>query len=153
MRLNVSRSMLLGLAVLGLTACQPSDQTPGQWLSGERQPYPADWAFSRAYREVALEVNTPYLIPHSITIWCVELDGDLFIAAGRPEEKRWDDWVDDDPKVRIRMGEDIFEAQLVPLTEPEQILMVRTAQAQKYNLDPPAGPTTARYWQVLPRGD
>jgi len=134
-----------------LSGCQPDDQTPGQWLRGESQPFPSDWTFTSAHREVALEVSTPYFVPHSITIWCADLDGTLYIAAARPEEKNWPAWVDMDPDVKIKVGDDLFEVRLEPLEDPEQIARVQTVQAGKYDLKIPAGPTTSRYWRVVER--
>ncbi|MCZ6887215.1 MAG: hypothetical protein O7H39_01875 [Gammaproteobacteria bacterium] len=148
------RAICLSIAVITsalVAGCEPEDRTPGLWLSGTEQSFPADWGFTRAHREIALEVNTPYLVSHSITIWCVELDGDLYIAAGNPVSKNWPGWVDDDPNVRLKIGEDIFEARLVPLDDDEHIMRVRAVQASKYDRDPPSGPTTSRFWIVEAR--
>jgi hypothetical protein len=142
--------MLLVAAAL-LAACQPEDRRPGQWLSGEPTAFPEDWSFARDVPEIALEVHTPYFIPHSVTIWCAELDGDLYVAAGRPEEKNWPGWVDDDPRVRLRVGEELIEASLVPLSDEALIRRIQAVQVQKYQLPEPTGPVTARYWRVAPR--
>ena len=132
---------------LFICACQPEDRSPGLWLSGETKPFPADWSFTNEHREVALEV-TP---PHSITIWCAELDGDLYVAASRPDEKNWPGWVEKKPDVRIRVGNDIYDARLVQLSDQALISRIQTVQAAKYDLDPPSGPTTSRYWSVTPQ--
>ena len=138
-------------ALLLSAGCQPQDQTPGLWLRGDERAYPADWAFTNAHREIALEVGTPYLVPHSITIWCAEVDGELYVAAARPDEKNWPGWVDDDPDVRIKVGDELFEARLEPLADAQRILEVRNVQARKYDLAAPSGPTTSRYWRVTER--
>ena len=143
--------MLLVAATALLMACQPEDRRPGQWLSGTPTPYPDDWTFAHAFPEIALEVSTPYLIPHSITIWCAAVDGDLYIAAGRPETKNWPDWVDADPDVRLRVGEALYEARLVPLEDEALIRRVMAVQAEKYGFEMPSGPTGSRYWIVTPR--
>jgi hypothetical protein len=135
---------LLGLcAVLLLAACQPDNQRPGLWLSGEPVPYPDDWTFADQYKEIALEVGTPYLLRHSVTIWCATLNGDLYVAASRPEEKHWPGWVNEDPDVRIRIGDELFEARLEPLDDPDLIRQVVAVQAEKYGFDLPEGPTGA----------
>jgi hypothetical protein len=142
-------SLLLLCLVLG--ACQPADERPGQWLSGTLKPYPQDWTFAAPVPEIALQVSTPYLIPHSVTIWCAVLDGALYVAAARPETKHWPGWVDKDPNVRIRIGEDLFDVRLVPLEDEALVRRVLAVQAEKYGFDMPAGPTGSRYWRVTPR--
>jgi hypothetical protein len=141
---------LLGAGIL-LAACQPEDRRPGQWLSGEPRSYPEDWSFAHAYPEIALEVQTPYFIPHSITIWCAAMDGNLYIAAGQPETKSWPDWVDADPDVRLRVEDDLYEARLEPLEDEALIMRVMALQAEKYGFEMPSAPTGTRYWIVAPR--
>ena len=145
-------TLLALVFILVLAGCQPEDRRPGQWIGGEAKPYPEDWGFADAFQEIALEVNTPYFIPHSVTIWCATLNGTLYIAASRPEEKRWPGWVDDDPRVRLRIGDAVYEAQLVPLADEALIRQVVAVQSAKYGFDMPSGPTGARYWRVAPRG-
>jgi len=102
-------------------------------------------------REIAIQVNTPYLIPHSVTIWCAVLDSDLYVAASRPAEKHWPGWVDDDPDVRLRIGEELFDVRLQPLTDEAQVRRVMQVQSTKYGFPMPEGPTDARYWLVTAR--
>lgn len=148
---GLQSTLLLCLMVL-LGGCGPSDRRPGLWLSGEVQAYPTDWTFADAHQEIALQVGTPYLLPHSVTIWCATLDGDLYLAASRPEEKNWPGWVDDRPDVRLKIGDGVYDARLVPLTDDALIRRVTAVQSQKYGFPMPEGPTGARYWRVAPRG-
>lgn len=142
--------LLLSLA----SACQPSDRRPGLWLSGEPAPLPDDWSFTDAQREVAIEVRTPWALPHSVTIWCASADGALFVAARDPDEKRWPDWVERDPAVRLGIDGRLYDAKLVRVEDPARIATVRRAYAAKYALEdpPPEGAPPVRYWQVVPRG-
>lgn len=137
-----------------LAGCiDPADQRPGLRLSGEVEEFPADWSFSDAHREVALEVSTPYLLPHSVTIWCAAADDGLYIAARNPDEKRWPGWVADDPDVRLKVGEQVFEGRLSVIEDPGQIARVQSAYAAKYDLPDPRpqdGPPM-RYWRLGPR--
>jgi hypothetical protein len=158
--LHTSTALLLTLTLL---AClDPSDRRPGTWLSGEVVgELPADWSFSDANKEIAIEVATPYLLPHSVTIWCAALDGVLYVGARDPDTKRWPAWVDDDPEVRLGIGGKVYEVELAPLDEGADaatLARVRAAYALKYAL--PAAPADAkpgsipptRYWRVGPRG-
>ncbi len=148
-------SAMIGIAAL--SACiDPSDRRPGTRLSGESvRELPTDWAFSDVYKEIAIEVRTPYWIPHSVTIWSASLDGVLYVGARDPETKRWPAWVDRDPDVRLGIGENVYEVRLVPLDEAAALERVRAAYAAKYAL-PEIAPGTVtpptRYWRVMPRG-
>ena len=101
---------LNALALIGicaaLIACEPSDQRPGLWLSGKpAEISPKDWRFTNEYKEIYVEVQTPYFIPHSVTIWCAELEGELYIGARNPEEKKWPGWVATSPQVKLKIAE------------------------------------------------
>ena len=146
------------LVVVLLGACDPSDQRPGLWLSGDELTlWPDDWSFSNDQSEVFVQVSTPYLIPHSVTIWCVEVDGELYVAAARAAEKNWPSWVDRQPEVKIKVGEGVYAARLIPLDgageDAELLNVVRGAYRVKYQL-PDAGPfdNTSRYWRVASGG-
>ena len=140
---------------LGLFACiDPQDQRPGVRLAGEISDFPDDWRFSDAHREVAIEVATPYFIPHSVTIWCAALDDDLYVGARNPDEKHWPGWVESDPNVRIRIGDQIYEGRLARVESEEELDRIRAAYKAKYELPdaPPEGAPPLRYWRVERRG-
>jgi hypothetical protein len=151
------------LVALTLLAClDPSDRRPGTWLSGEVvAELPSDWSFTDANKEIAIEVPTPYLLPHSVTIWCAALDGALYVGARDPDTKRWPTWVDDDPEVRLGIGGKTYEVALAPLDESADaptLARLRAAYAVKYALPavpadaPPGSIPPTRYWRVGPRG-
>lgn len=140
--------------VLGVAACYaPDDARPGLRLSGPVKETPSDWSFTDAHQEIAIEVRTPYLLPHSVTIWCASLEGRLYVGARDPEEKWWPTWADRDPDVRLRIDGAIYEVRLEPLVDAERIRRVRAAYASKYDLpaSPEGGPPSIRYWRVAPR--
>jgi hypothetical protein len=146
--------LLVLLPLLALaSACQPSERRPGLWLSGEPAPLPDDWSFSDSEREIAIEVRTPYALPHSVTIWCASSDGKLFVAARDPETKRWPGWVERDPEVRLAIDGRLYAAKLLRIDDPDRIAPVRRAFAAKYQLEdpPPAGAPPVRTWQVVSR--
>jgi hypothetical protein len=141
-------------AVVIVSACSPSDHTPGQWLRGNVvDTVPQDWTFTDEFKEIYVEVKTPYFIPHSVTIWCAQVDGKLFIGARDPETKNWPSWVDKNRDIRLKIGEDIYSVAAVDLTEEETLANVRSAYATKYDLSAPADgkPRKVRYWSVAAR--
>ena len=149
---KVMRKLVYVLLVCaGLAACDPSDRRPGLWLTGEAAEFPTDWSFSNAIPEIAIEVQTPYFVPHSVTIWCADVNGELYVGASAPETKRWPGWVDRDTQVRLRIDGKIYEARLSPLSTDPELAPVQQAFATKYRLQAGAGaPTSSRYWHVTP---
>jgi len=152
--MNKTHSALITILLIAMSGCiDPKDQRPGLWLSGEVvESTPTDWGFTDARQEIAVEVATPYWIPHSVTIWCATVDGQLFVAARDPESKRWPGWVDEDPAVRLGIAGDIYETRLVPVNDAETLDRVRAAYRAKYELpeSPPEGGPPVRYWRVEP---
>jgi hypothetical protein len=128
----------------------PDERRPGLWLPGEAAAPPSDWSFTDAHKEIALEVATPYLLAHSVTIWCVAVDGELFIGARDPDDKNWPGWVGSKPDVRLGIDAKIYEGALAELEDAETIRMLQNAYAAKYELPPRTsgeGPPM-RYWRV-----
>lgn len=144
---------VLALVALSLVlGCEPQDRRPGLWLTGTPREFPSDWSFTDAIPEIAIQVHTPYLLPHSVTIWCAEVNGDLYVAAANPEDKNWPGWVREVPEVRLKVGDDVYDVTLDELTEPERIAPVQRAYAEKYHLDGQGseGTSSVRYWAVEP---
>lgn len=140
------------LALIVAGCVDPKDRRPGLKLGGETAGFPADWAFTDAHKEIAVEVATPYFLPHSVTIWCASVDGRLYIAARAPETKHWPGWVDDNPNVRLGIGEQVYAVRLEPVDDPDALAHVEHAYARKYELSGAGlaeGPPV-RYWQVVP---
>ncbi|MEX2208852.1 MAG: hypothetical protein WEF50_21765 [Myxococcota bacterium] len=159
----VLRASAAAGALLTLTAClDPSDRRPGTWLSGEvAAELPSDWSFTDAHKEIAIEVATPYFVPHSVTIWCAALDGALYVGARDPDTKRWPAWADADPQVRLGIDGKVYEVALVPLDEQvdvAELARLRAVYAVKYARPPapadapPGSIPPTRYWRVGPRG-
>jgi hypothetical protein len=151
------RRSLLILAAAGLVSSGcfgPSDRLPGTQLTGAVTPFPADWTFTLAVQEIALEVSGFLGLPHSITIWCATLDDALYIGARDPESKRWPAWADAKPDVRLKINDAIYEVHLAPLEDAATIARLQANYAAKYHLTPPepgVTPPPTRYWRVEPR--
>ena len=149
------RSCLAITVAACLAGCiDPKDQRPGLELHGEVvQQIPSDWSFTNANREIEIQVATPYWIPHSVTIWCAAVGGELYVGARNPDSKRWPGWVERDPNVQLRIGDRIYAVRLSQIDAADEIAQVRRAYVAKYDLPdpPPEGGPPMRYWSVEPR--
>jgi hypothetical protein len=138
--------------LLLLSGCEPSDRTPGLWLRGEVvDPPPQDWSFTDAHKEIFVEVSTPYFLPHSVTIWCAHVHGQLFIGARDPETKNWPGWLDKNRDIRLKIGPHVYPISAADLSDDDTLQAIGTAYAEKYDLDP-AVKRDVRYWAIVPRG-
>ncbi len=153
MRAAFAITTLLVVSVFASGCFSPSDSRPGMRLSGQVREFPSDWSFTDEFREIAIQVRTPYLLAHSVTVWCATLDGTLVVGARNPETKNWPGWVDRDPRVRLRVGSDVYEARLSPIDDLQSLSGIRGSYAKKYDLPDPADGKRPeiRYWSVIPR--
>ncbi len=144
------RLTLITVFLVVLAACEPSGQRPGLALSGEPSPFLDDWTFTKDHLEIAIQISPPYLIPHSVTIWCASLNGDLYVAAGAPDTKNWPGWVAKDPNVKLKIGDKLYLARLEVLQDESLIRSLQKVYAKKYKLPEPSptDPPTSRYWRV-----
>ncbi len=125
-RLRISRCMLLSSLIL-LASCEPQDRRPGVWLSGELVETPVtDWSFTDEIPEIFVETRTWYGIPHSVTTVCVAHNGTLYVPSvyfegGEfPDARFWNRNVVRDPRVRLKIGERIFEREAVLVEDPAE---------------------------------
>ena len=125
-RPRISWSVLLVSLVL-LASCEPQDRRPGVWLSGGLVETPVtDWSFTDEIPEIFVETRTWYGIPHSVTTVCVAHNGTLYVPSvyfegGEfPDARFWNRNVVRDPRVRLKIGERIFEREAVLVEDPAE---------------------------------
>ena len=137
----ITGSVYLALvALLALAAaCQPSDERPGFWLSGEVEAGPVrDWSFSENVDEIFVETQTWYGIPHSVTIWGAAADGVFYLPAlyygdeEYPNARYWNRNVARDPQVRVRIGDRLFEGAAALVTDTTEWNRAAESFARKY---------------------
>jgi hypothetical protein len=150
-------AVLLVLAAI-CSACwlEPKGERPGFGISGELTTEPvADWSFTDEIEEIVIETRTWYRLPHSVTIWCVSIDGELYVAADYPdypEESHWVTAVVRDPNVRLGIADRIYERRLESVTDSETTDSIDRAFAEKYDYDMDEDPdTVTAYWRVVDR--
>ena len=124
-------------AVLFALACGgPLVMIPGGELSGTVQPAPPDWAFSDGVDDVQLETRPSD--PYSVNVWGVGAGDRFLIAAGGGVVSAWATNMIDDSRVRLRIGENIYEMEAM-LTDDEGVRTEFLAAAkEKYDFEPDA---------------
>jgi hypothetical protein len=133
------------LVVLSITGFAPTGDTPGPnnkpglWLKGNLVTTPVtDWSFTDQFQTVKLQTNTWYMIPHSVTTYCVAYQGQLYLTSvyprgvKYPNGRNWNANVARDPHVRIRIGNQLYDRTLVLVTDPAQEAAILQVKAKKY---------------------
>ena len=131
--------LVLLLVVLSVTGLEPRQRTPGLWLKGNLVTTPVtDWSFADHVDTVKVQTRTWYLIPHSVTTYCVALNGRLYLdsfypeGAEYPHGRSWNENVARDPHVRLKIGNNLYDVTLVHVTDPAEKAALREAKAKKY---------------------
>ena len=131
-------SVLL-LVVVSITGFGPHGNTPGLWLKGDLVTTPvADWSFTDKFETVNVQTRTWYLLPHSVTTYCVAFNGQLYLTsvyrAGLtyPHGRSWNENVARDPHVRIKIGDQLYDRTLSRVTDPVERASVIEAKRKKY---------------------
>jgi hypothetical protein len=133
-------------AVLAL-ACQPEDESPGAWLSGEEAVAGVeDWRFTDAIEEIHIETRPWYGIPHSTTIWCVSIDGALYVGSYGSEKKRWERIIASRPEARLRIAGKLHDVTLSPVADTKLERALEAAYHEKYDMEAVFGEDVPRWW-------
>ena len=145
---------MLGIGLL-VVACQPKDEQPGFWLKGERAEEPVqDWRFTEHVEEIFVETRTWYGLRHSTTIWCVELEGRLYIGSYDDDVKYWERNVARNPEARLRIQGWIYDVTVTPVANRELSEKLDERYAAKYDMAEVFGDDLPawRYYRVALQG-
>ncbi len=130
---------LLVLTLL-LSACEPKDRRPGTWLYGEVvDTLPTDWSFIADHAEIYVETRPWYGIPFSVTTVIGTRDGKLYVPsiyaeeAAFPGTKYWNSVIEDNPEVRLKIGDKIYEMQATWVRDLAEYRQGAGALADKYD--------------------
>ena len=148
-----SRRVALLTTVMVALGCQPHDETPGLWLRGEIvEERVEDWRFTREIDEIFVETRPWYGIPHSTTIWCVELGGELYVGSYGDEKKTWEKNIASDARAQLAIAAKLYRVTLTPVTTRLRSQALDAAYAQKYDLAEVFGDALPswRYYHVSP---
>ena len=139
--------LVLLLIVLSITGFEPRERTPGLWLKGNLVTTPVtDWSFTDQVSQVEVQTRSRFLIPHSVTTYCIVLNGQLYLdsfyppGVEYPHGRSWNENVARDPHVRLKIGNNLYDVTLVHDTDPADKAAVLQLVAKKYpqlNIPPP----------------
>jgi len=129
------------LVLFRITGLNPHDRIPGLWLSGELVTTPVtDWSFLDTVPNIKIQTQSRFLIPHSVTINCLNYNGQFYVSSTHPASgaRSWDANVMRDPHVRIKIGDKLYDRTLVLVTDPAERDAVIQVREKKYQLKVPA---------------
>lgn len=137
---------------------------PGLWLKGEVVTTPVtDWSFvdqvphpGRSINTVLVETRTPYFIPHSVRTMPFVRNGVLYIRSHQdrmdkqfPSDKTWTADVARDPRVRIKIGDKLYEATVVLVSDRSQAIALLGRNPETYEKGPDGQEHVAGYDHVF----
>jgi len=136
----------VGIVVVGpRLAGGPLGPLPGGRLHGRLGAGDPPPALAAVERTVALEL-TPES-PYSVTTWIVPHEGRLYVPGDfLTPWKRWPQAVLGDPRVRLRLGGEIYPRRAVRVEEPQLIEALRAAFGAKYALAPDGLAARSEVW-------
>jgi len=131
-------NVVVALIVLRFTGLEPENVSgnvvvqhglnyfvrPGLWQRGEVVRTPVqDWSFIKKYPSIIVETRSPWFIPHSVRTTMIVRNNQVYIPSaqyrmekGYPD-RLWTSNVMRDPRVRVKIGDKIYEMTLVLVTD------------------------------------
>jgi hypothetical protein len=110
----------------------PLGPIPGGRLSGPiNQDAQPDWSQVEPVVELEIRPEKPW----SLSIWAVEVDGELYSPSAFGERRRWPRVALQDPRVRLRSHGQVYERTLERVTDPVLKQKVGAAVAARYGFD------------------
>jgi hypothetical protein len=131
-------AVLLLMSVTGFEPkdCPPTDRSfsckvPGLWIKGDPVTTPvSDWSFTDQIPQIKIQTQTPFLLPHSVIIWCAVYNGNLYVTSYRG--RQWVENIVRDPHVRLKIGDKVFDRTLSLVDDPAEKAAVLQAKGRKY---------------------
>ncbi len=150
-------SLVVALIALRLVGLEPQERQPGLWLTGELVTAPiTDWSFTDKYRTIFVQTRPWYGLPHSVTTICVAHDGQLYLTSTYPpggqfpRDRLWNRNVMRDPRVRLKIGPQLFDRTLALVTDPAEKHAVLESKARKYPRLPEVDESRVYVFRVVP---
>ncbi|MYG13655.1 MAG: nitroreductase family deazaflavin-dependent oxidoreductase [Gammaproteobacteria bacterium] len=145
-------ALVIVAGTLYLLRTDPINRISGKRLSGDEQPYPADWSMCNDHPTIAVEARVED--PHSVTTVCFLHDGDLIVPALNGSEKQWPAMVARDPRIRVKIGNAVYPARADRLTDasmPEVLASMAAKYPQIADRDPADAPRDLWLFRITAR--
>ena len=120
--------LLVAVVFLRVVGLDPYDRYPGFWMRGELETAPVtDWSFARQIEGLTGVQTHEYFLPilaHSVNTGRNYYKTGLYIVslypAGVlfPEGRHWNRNFVHDPRVRLKIGDKLYDRTLVKITDP-----------------------------------
>jgi hypothetical protein len=119
----------------------------GFWLTGDPVSTPVtDWSFTDTIPTVQIETRTWYMIPHVLRTDIARNGGQLYLFSeyfapkpGQPDYRDdfpnarfWNRMVVRDPRIRVKIGDRLFQMRAYPLKDASEVAVARQAFLAKY---------------------
>jgi hypothetical protein len=119
----------------------------GFWLRGDPVKTPVtDWSFTDAIPTIQIETRTWYLLPHFVRTYIARNGPELYLFSeyfapkpGQrdyrndfPKARFWNRMVVRDPRIRVKIGDRLFEMRAYPLRDSSDAAAARQAFLDKY---------------------
>jgi hypothetical protein len=142
LRLVAGLLALLVVAIAGLVIAARFSDGPiviiagGPFKSGELVSGPEpDWSFVRDVREIEFQLLDP---PRSRITWILDHEGKAYIPCGYMTTwwgklwKRWPHEAAKDPRILLRIGDQLYERRLVRIEEGPEVEPLLAELSRKY---------------------
>jgi hypothetical protein len=131
--------VVVALGALRVVGLDPRERRPGLWLTGELVTRPVtDWSFTDKYPNIFVETRSWYGLPHSVTTTVTAHNGQLYLTsvyrpgAQFPRNRLWNKNIMRDPRVRLKIGDQVFDRTVALVTDPAERDAVLATKAKKY---------------------
>ena len=121
--------------IFGLVACGPTVLIPGGELRGTLATGTVqDWRFTDTVSTIQLETRPER--PYSVNLWGVGSGAAFYVASGSGADARWVAHIGADPRVRLRVGETLYERKAVRVEARDELADVMELYQKKYDVEP-----------------
>ena len=148
---------LVVLRVVGVNPGRIAGPACG-WSGGDVVTTPvSDWSFTDKYPTIFLETHPWYMVAHSVTIACVSRTAASFISTllflpgmPFPGGKAWTSAIDKNSRVRVKIGNQLYDGTAIVVNDPAQVATLNQAYAKKTPGPPPANGAVTYYYHFVP---
>ena len=141
----IGRSAGLFVVATLLMGLGPLDRLPGARLVGPVVDGSVDsWRFVEKAGQCQLETRPQY--PHSVTVNCWHLDGQLYIGCMRCQGKVWSRYVVETKLARVKIASQVYRVTLERTTDPQEMTFSWAARWDQLGRARPVGSVPEDYW-------